>query len=229
HVLRLWANLNMTMIPDSVARHLRDSLQTGKRFLQNLSRDFVAHDCQKSAAALTYLSLFALVPLMTVVYSVFSLIPAFEGVAEQLQVLLFDHFVPESGQELRAYLAEFSSQARSLTGVGVGMLVVTAYWMLTNIEKTFNAIWGVPRARKGIASFLLYWAVLSIGPLLLGVGLAINTYLLSLKLVFREYDTLGLSSVVFEILPFALAALGITLLCAAVPYCCVPPRQARSG
>lgn len=219
----------MTMIPASLARHLRDPLQTVKRFLQNLSRDFVAHDCQKSAAALTYLSLFALVPLMTVVYSVFSLIPAFEGVAEQLQALLFDHFVPESGQELRAYLAEFSSQARSLTGVGVGMLVVTAYWMLTNIEKTFNAIWGVRRARKGLASFLLYWAVLSIGPLLLGAGLAINTYLLSLKLVFREYDTLGLSSLVFQTLPFVLVGLAFTLLFAAVPNCRVPLRHALIG
>lgn len=219
----------MTMIPDSLTRYLRGPLQTGKRFLQNLGRDFVAHGCQKSAAALTYLSLFALVPLMTVVYSVFSLIPAFDGVAEQLQALLFDHFVPESGQELRAYLAEFSSQARSLTGVGVGMLVVTAYWMLTNIEKTFNAIWGVPRARKGIASFLLYWAVLSIGPLLLGVGLAINTYLLSLKLVFREYDTLGLSSLMFQTLPFVLVALAFTLLFAAVPNCRVPVRHALVG
>jgi membrane protein len=166
---------------------------------------------------------------MTVVYSVFSLIPAFDGVAEQLQLILFNHFVPESGQELRAYLAEFSSQARALTGVGVGMLVVTAYWMLTNIENTFNAIWGVPRARKGLASFLLYWAVLSIGPLLLGVGLAINTYLLSLKLVFREYDTLGLTSMMFQVLPFVLMALAFTLLFAAVPNCRVPVRHALIG
>src|SRR5690606_3494761 len=152
---------------------------TVRRFFSNLMEDFFAHECQKSAAALTYLTLFALVPLMTVVYSVFSLIPAFDGVAEQLQGVLFSHFVAESGQELQGYLAEFSSQARSLTGVGVGVLVVTAYWMLTNIEKTFNSIWGVSRPRKGIASFLLYWAVLSIGPLLLGAGLAVNTYVLS--------------------------------------------------
>ncbi len=219
----------MTIFPEALTMYLRSPLQTGKRFLRNLGSDFVAHGCQKSAAALTYLSLFALVPLMTVVYSVFSLIPAFDGVAEQLQVLLFNHFVPESGQELRAYLAEFSSHARSLTGVGVGMLVVTAYWMLANIEKTFNDIWGVPRARKGIASFLLYWAVLSIGPLLLGAGLAINTYLLSLKLVFREYDALGLSSLVFQVLPFVLMALAFTLLFAAVPNCRVPLRHALIG
>jgi membrane protein len=199
------------------------------RFLRNLGAEFVAHGCQKSAAALTYLSLFALVPLMTVVYSVFSLIPAFDGVADQLRDLLFTHLVPESGQELQSYIAQFSSQARSLTGVGVAMLVVTAYWMLSNIEKTFNAIWGVQRPRKGIASFLLYWAVLSIGPLLLGVGLAISTYVLSLKLVLNDHDAIGVSSLIFEYLPFALMAASFTLLFAAVPNCRVPLRYALVG
>ncbi|MCR6651066.1 MAG: YihY family inner membrane protein [Cellvibrionaceae bacterium] len=218
----------MKMIPDLVVARLRGPALLCVRFLRNLGADFVAHGCQKSAAALTYLSLFALVPLMTVVYSVFSLIPAFDGVADQLRNLLFTHLVPQSGQELQSYIAEFSSQARSLTGVGVAMLVVTAYWMLSNIERTFNAIWGVQRPRKGIASFLLYWAVLSIGPLLLGAGFAISTYLLSLKLVFNNHD-LGVSSLVFEFLPFVLGSAAFTLLFAAVPNCRVPLRHAVIG
>src|SRR5690606_29163562 len=94
--------------------------------------------CQKSAAALTYMTLFGLVPLMTVTYSMFSLFSIFDGVAIQLQDLIFSHFVPQTGDEVKKYLSNFSSQARSLTGFGVGMLVVTAYLMLTNIEKTFN-------------------------------------------------------------------------------------------
>lgn len=219
----------MKIIPDLLAARLRFFWQLSQRFLRNLGTDFVAHGCQKSAAALTYLSLFALVPLMTVVYSVFSLIPAFDGVADQLRSLLFAHLVPESSQELQTYIANFSSQARSLTGVGVGMLVVTAYWMLTNIESTFNAIWGVQRARKGLASFLLYWAVLSIGPLLLGAGLAISTYVFSLKVVFKEHDALGLSSLIFQVSPFLLMAAAFTLLFAAVPNCRVPLRHALVG
>lgn len=219
--------------PDKVRQWWRKSsvpaLQTSWRFLQNLAADFAAHGCQKSAAALTYVTLFALVPLMTVVYSVFSVIPAFDGVALQLQNMVFSHFVPETGQELQSYLTEFSTQARSLTGAGVGMLVVTAYIMLTNIEATFNSIWGVSKARKGLSSFLLYWAVLSIGPLLLGAGLGISTYVLSLKLVFKEYDALGLSPLLFEGVPFILMALAFTLLFAAVPNCRVPLRFAMVG
>lgn len=199
------------------------------QLLRNLAADFTAHGCQRSAAALTYMTLFALVPLMTVVYAVFSMIPAFDGVAAQLQQMAFSHFVPETSQELQSYLAEFSDQARTLTGAGVGMLVVTAYLMLTNIENTFNSIWGVTRARKGLASFLLYWAVLTIGPLLLGAGLGINTYLLSLKFFFHEHDPLGVSPLVFQVLPVLFVAVVFTLLFAAVPNCRVPLRYALIG
>lgn len=199
------------------------------RFLHNLGRDFVAHNCPKSAAALTYMTLFAIVPLMTVMYSVFSMVPAFDGVGEKLQSVIFEHFVPESGSEVQSYLSEFSSQARSLTGFGVLMLVITAYLMLTNIEKTFNDIWGVDRARRGLSSFLLYWAVLSIGPILLGSGIAVSTYLLSHKLFVDEFESLGVIQLVLGLLPLVMTAAAFTLLFAAVPNCRVPMRYAMVG
>ena len=175
------------------------------------------------------MTLFALVPMMTVTYSMFSIIPAFNGVADQLHGVIFDSFIPETGEEVKSYLSDFSSQARNLTGWGVGMLVVTAYLMLTNIEKAFNAIWGVKQARKGLSSFLLYWAVLSIGPFLLGAGLLISTYLLSLKFVVQEYDQLGVTPLLFRIIPLCTTAAAFTLLFAAVPNCRVPLKYALVG
>ncbi len=198
-------------------------------FIRNLAHEFMDKGCQKSAAALTYMTLFALVPLMTVTYSMFSLFSVFDGVAMQLQNLIFSHFVPQTGGEVQKYLSNFSSQARSLTGFGVGILVITAYLMLTNIEKTFNTIWGVKKARRGLSSFLLYWAVLSIGPLLLGAGLVMSTYLLSLKLVVSEFDQLGVSTLLFRLLPIAMTSAAFTLLFAAVPNCRVPIRDAAIG
>lgn len=198
-------------------------------FIRNLAHEFMDKGCQKSAAALTYMTLFALVPLMTVTYSMFSLFSTFDGVADQLQSLIFSHFVPQTGDEVQKYLGTFSSQARNLTGFGVGILVITAYLMLTNIEKTFNTIWGVKRARRGLSSFLLYWAILSIGPLLLGAGLVMSTYLLSLKLLVSEYDQLGLGALIFGIAPLGLTSIAFTLLFAAVPNCRVPVRDAFIG
>lgn len=199
------------------------------RFFGNLYKEFVEKGCQKSAAALTYMSLFAMVPLMAVFYSMFSMFPAFDGVAQQLQDMIFSHFVPETGSEVQQYLANFSQQARNLSAAGAGLLVVTAYLMLTNIEKTFNAIWGVKAARRGITSFLLYWAVLTIGPLLLGAGLAMSTYLLSLKIIVNEYDALGVTNLFFSYLPLFTTSAAFTLLFAAVPNCRVPIKFALIG
>ena len=153
----------------------RPFLRSAWSFLRLIIEQFFEKKCQKSAASLTYVTLFALVPLMTVTYSMFSIIPAFQGVGDQLQGLIFEHLLPTTGQELVGYLQDFSNQARKLTVVGVIFLVVSAYFMLANIEENFNAIWGVPEGRKGIANFLLYWAILSLGPLLLGAGLAKTT------------------------------------------------------
>ncbi len=204
-------------------------LMISKRFIINLVADFLDHGCQKSAAALTYMTLFAIVPLLTVMYSMFSVIPAFDGVADRLQDLIFTNFVPEAGQSVQDYLAGFSRQARTLTGVGVVILLVTAYLMLTNIEKTFNDIWGVARPRRGLSSFLLYWAVLSIGPLLLGAGLAVSTYLFSLRITVADHDALGLGTALFGLLPLLTTSAAFTLLFIAVPNCRVPAKYGLIG
>ncbi len=199
------------------------------RFCREVTAEFMDKKCQRSAAALTYMTLFALVPMMMVMYSMFSLIPAFEGVGAQLQTLIFSNFVPETGSEVTKYLTKFSEQARTLTLPGVAILVVTAYLMLTNIEKTFNTIWGVKEARRGLSSFLLYWAVLSIGPLMLGAGLVMSTYVVSLQLVVGEVDLLNAASSLFRIVPVVMGSIAFTLLFAAVPNCRVPIKDAFIG
>ncbi len=200
-----------------------------KIFALNLSHDFKAAGCQKSAAALTYMTLFALVPLLMVFYSVFSMVPAFEGLSNQLQSAIFANLLPASSQSLQTYLEGFSQQARNLTLPGVGMLLVTSILMLTNIEKNFNTIWGVTQPRRGLIKYLRYWAVLSIGPLLLACTLAMSTYLLSLKLIFNEYDVIGVVPILFQFLPIFIMTLVFTLLFAAVPNCRVPIKYAFIG
>lgn len=198
-------------------------------FLRYLMAEYVDTGCRHRAASLAYMSLFALVPMLTVIYSMFSIIPAFQGMGEQLQTFLLDHLLPDSGAEIQGYLSTFSSQARSLTVVGVFMLIATAYFMLKSIENAFNHIWGITKPRKGLMNFLLYWAVLSLGPLLLGIGLAMSTYLISLRLFFSEYDAIGLIPIVFNIMPWLLTTATFTLLLVAVPNCRVPLRHAIIG
>jgi membrane protein len=198
------------------------------RLLDHVYRRFVEDACPRNAAALTYLSLFAVVPLMTVVLAMLSMVPAFGEASGQLRSFVFSHLMPATGQEIQGYLVNFSDQARKLTGIGIAFLVVTALTMLTNIEKTFNAIWRTRGHRTGLSSFLRYWAILSLGPLCMGLALGISTYLMSLHWL-EGVDLFGARKLLLSIAPLLLTSIAFTLLYAAIPNCRVPLRDAAIG
>ncbi len=199
---------------------------------------FVGDGCNRSAAALTYMSLFALVPLITVMFAILSAIPDLQTRAADLQDLLFDNLFPEGSgsdtisrvkDQVTDALSSFSQQAQNLSGPGVGVLIVTAVLMLRNVESTFNRIWRTRTNRSPISSFLLYWAVLSLGPILIGLALGSSTYLGITDRFFEEYDVIGVSRLFFSLAPLLLSALAFSLLYAAVPNCRVNMQHALLG
>lgn len=206
-------------------------LQTVKQYLQfwtGLCERFVAHRGVSSAAALTYTTLFAVVPLMTVTFSVLSAIPFFHGMGGQIQSFIFSNFVPSTGATVQEYLQGFSLQARHLTWAGILALAVTAFLMLLNIEHAFNVIWHIRRPRRGVPSFLLYWAILSLGPLLLGAGFAVSTYIASFSLLSGPHPLPG-AATMLGMLPLLCSLAAFTLIYATVPNTRVPLRHALTG
>jgi membrane protein len=198
------------------------------RFWRALFERFFAHRGASSAAALTYTTLFAVVPLMTVTFSILSAIPFFHGMGGQIQTFIFSNFVPSTGATVQEYLQGFSLQARQLTWVGILALAVTAYLMLLNIESAFNVIWHIRQPRRGVASFLLYWAILSLGPLLLGAGFVISTYIASLTLLSGPHPLPG-SAAMLGMLPLLCSIGAFTLIYATVPNTRVPLKHAFVG
>ncbi|MBG0842685.1 MULTISPECIES: YihY family inner membrane protein [Pseudomonadaceae] len=197
-------------------------------FWLSLYKRFVENRGAGNAAALTYTTLFAVVPMMTVTFAMLSAIPAFKGVGEDIQGFIFNNFVPSTGETVQEYLREFTTQARQLTWFGVGLLAVTAFLMLVTIEKTFNVIWRVRQPRRGMSSFLLYWAILSLGPLLLGAGFAVSTYIASLSLISGPDAVVG-AKTLLAFTPLLSSIAAFTLLYAAVPNTRVPLRHAVLG
>ncbi len=181
------------------------------------------------AAALVYMSLFALVPLLTVLYTIASAVPAFNSMENELQNLLLEYMLPDSSQQIVDYLNDFSSQAANLTGFGIAILFITAVLMLRNVERAFNNIWRTRENRGAVASFLLYWAVLSLAPILLGLGVGIRAYLYAAANALAGLDVMGVGGMFLSLVPFALSALSLALLYIAVPNCEVPFKHALVG
>ena len=207
---------------------MRQWLANVAEFWRFLFRRFLDDNGLDSAASLTYTTLFAVVPTMTVTFSVISMVPAFRELGGELQSFIFRNFVPSTGATLLSYLQAFSEQARQLTWLGVLFLVVTALMMMLTIEQAFNTIWRVRQPRRGVSSFLIYWAILSLGPLLLGAGFAISTYVASLSLLAGP-DALFDVTWLIRIAPLLLEVAAFTLLYAVVPNTRVPVRHALLG
>lgn len=204
-------------------------LRRCRDFIRFVLRHFTHDSRNQHAVVLTYTTLFAVVPMMTVTFAILSSIPSMQAVSDSLQQFVFRHFIPSSGMAVQQHLQEFSRQARHLTLIGSSMLFVTAILMLVTIEKAFNQIWRVREGRKGMLGFLRYWAVLSLGPLLLGAGFALSSYMMSLQLFSSAADLVNHVLPGMRLLTFLLGVTGFTLLYVTVPNCKVPFRAALAG
>ena len=187
-----------------------------KWYAEQLVRQFIDYDCPSRAGALTYTTLFAVVPMMTVAYTMLSILPAYDGVAERIESFIFQNFVPTSSEVVQQYLGEFSERARGLSVIGFAFLFVTTFLLLVTVETTFNTIWEVAEPRRGLQRFLVYWGVMSLGPPMILGGILISLYLTSLPLL-TGLDVFGLGSILLSYLPMILTCLGFTVLFYAVP------------
>lgn len=202
------------------------------QFLRYVFASFMRHRGLENAKSLTFTSLFAVVPLLTITIVILSLFPSFQEFANQVEGLIFERLLPSSSSDLQSYLANFAEQAIKLTWVGAVMLMVTSYLMLVSIERSLNSIWGIGELRKGLSSFLLYWSVLSLGPLLLVIGFAVSSYITSLvffESITQVSDAVGASNFILSVFPMILTASAFTLLYVAVPNCGVQLRHGIVG
>lgn len=193
-----------------------------KSFTQFVITRFLADECKQNAASLTYTTLFAVVPMLTVLFSILAAIPSLKSISTDIQNFIFNNFIPDTGVKVQSYLHEFATQASNLTIVGVFMLFVTAVMMLITIEKAFNQIWRVKQPKQSIVGFLRYWAVLSLGPFLLGAAFTISSYITSLRIFADAEQLVGMVFSGLRLLPFLFTGLAFSLLYITVPNCRVP-------
>lgn len=195
-------------------------------FLRHLLAQFQADQCTRAAAALAYTTLLALVPFFTVTFLTVSALPAFQGWREAIEGFVFHNFVPAAGEQVQGYLTQFSTNARGLQAAGFAVLVVTVVALLGTIESTFNVIWGVRRRRPLMLRLLVYWALLTLGPILIGAGLVATSYVMASPVIERASFARGVWLVLAP--PLATSA-GFFLFFKLIPYRPVPTRHALIG
>ncbi len=163
------------------------------RVIRHCFRLLVLNRCGTQAAALSYHTLFGVVPLAIVMLMVFQMFPAYKDMGDKVRQLIYDQMnltritypsdtpgiepitLAKKIDEITGqYLSGLSTGA--ITFIGGLLTIWAAIGLLTTIEKSFNAIWGVGRARDILHRTINYWAILTLGPLLLGLGIYLSTH-----------------------------------------------------
>ena len=197
--------------------------------LQTLQKRFDEDQLGLTASSLTFTTLLALVPFFTVLLSVFTAFPSFGRLQESLQHWFVQSLIPvEIAEQVIGYLVQFSSKASQLGIVGLAFLLVTVISLILTMDRTLNHIWRVQRMRPFGQRLLIYWGVITFGPLLLGMSIATTSYVVSASRGLVEVLPQSVQ-VAFNSLEFFLLAGAMTALYHFVPNTTVKWRYAWVG
>jgi len=183
----------------------------------------------QTAGSLTYTTLLSIVPLITVALAVASAFPVFDQTISALQLFLLENFLPDAQgiDTISEQISNFSSNAGRLTAIGLAFFFVTSVMLMTTIDTAMNRLFRVQRARPMLQQVLMYWAVITLGPLLIGGSLSMTSFAIG-----ASFGWLRLSIVadaLLAVLPFVFTCLALTLLYSVVPYRHVRLRDALIG
>lgn len=181
------------------------------------------------ASSLTYTTILAAVPLLAVVLALFTAFPLFTDFREALENFFTTSLMPEAVSDtIMSYLNQFAAKASSLTAIGSLFLIITSIMLISTIDGTLNDIWQVNIQRPLTQRLLVYWAILSLGPVLAGASLWATTVLARESLGYIA--NLGIViSVILSAIPFVLMVCSFTALFTFVPNCHVRWRDALVG
>ncbi|RYF69547.1 MAG: YihY family inner membrane protein [Comamonadaceae bacterium] len=182
-----------------------------------------------TASSLTFTTTIAMVPFFTVALALFTVFPMFATMQGRLQRWLIESLVPENiARQVLGYLNQFSSKAGGLGVVGLVVLLVTAIALILTIDKTLNNIWRVRTPRPFAQRVLIYWAAITLGPLVLAASLSTTSSVFA-----ASRDVVGgaggVLKLLFDALEFALLAAGMAALYHYVPNTSVKWAHAWAG
>ena len=174
-------------------------------------------DLARAAGSLSFTTLLAIVPMITVAFSFVGRFPMFEDWLKVLEQFMLRHMLPfAASTEIRGYITGFAEQAARLTGVSVALIAVSAALAMASVERQINAIWGIRKGRSLPRRLVVYALGLTAVPVLVGASMSITTWLVMHSLAAVSLrKTLGTQ--IAQTLPFLFAAAGLTVLYKAVP------------
>jgi membrane protein len=181
------------------------------------------------AGSLTFTTILSLVPILTIALAIFTAFPLFSTVRAALEAYFVQNLMPKGvANTILGYLNQFSAKSARLSAVGGVALILTSVLTMATIDRVFNQLWRVKKPRPLLQRILVYWAIITLGPLLIGVSISVTSYLYSATNgVVTSVPLIGASF--YTLISVLLTTAAFTLLYVAVPNQWVDWRDAIWG
>ena len=197
-----------------------------KTFCTIFWQRFNQNKLTQAAGYLTYSTMLAIVPLIMVVFSIFSAFPVFNEVTGALKEFIFTNFAPSASDMVGQYIDEFVNNSKKMSAVGIISLIVVALMLINSIDRTLNSIWQDTGTRPIFTSFAIYWLILTLGPLLVGVSIAASTYV---KAMFESAASFSFGLKLLSFVPFLSTWFIFTMIYMVVPNKKVSIKHSAAG
>lgn len=178
------------------------------------------------AGHLAYVTLLSIVPCLAVVFYMLSAFPMFSELNKIIEDLIYNNFVPTSGDAIKVHMTGFIENTRKMSMMGIASLIVIALLLISTIDQTINRIWRCTNKRSKVQAFTIYWTILSLGPIIIGGSIALSSYLFA---SFQEVGFLSLGQRLLSLMPFVFAWLAFAGVYTLVPHQRVRFRYALIG
>jgi membrane protein len=222
--------MSATTAPEAQSGLIRRlALDDVGRFVRYAAARFFADNGLQLAGSLTYTTLLSLVPTAVVGFATLAGVPAFEPLREQILGAIFTSLLPDAMETAQAEFNRFAANAGKLGLAGLVGMGFTAVLTLSAIEGAFNTIWRVREKRALAARLAIYWAMLTLGPLLFGASISLTSYVYAAARTagIEGYAPGWLRPAAFS--PIAFAWLGFAWLYFSLPNRAVRPLHALIG
>ncbi|MEQ8228061.1 MAG: YihY family inner membrane protein [Rhodospirillales bacterium] len=180
-------------------------------------RRFQDDQCLRMAASLSYTSLLAAVPLTAIAFAMLAAFPVFEGVRDSFQDVLFANFLPDAAESMREHFDKFVRNTATLSAVGIVALALTAVLLLGTIESALNTIFRVTRPRRLGPRLLVFWAIITLGPLLLGASFSLSAYFFAATQWIGVDPATGFFGEAAKLLPTTIMMVLLTMFYVTIP------------
>jgi len=185
-------------------------------------------DLEQVAGSLTFTTVLALVPMLTVVLAIFTAFPLFTTFRDSLEAYFIQNLMPHAlSTSILSYLNQFASKATGLSAFSAIALMMTAIITLATIDRVFNKIWRVKHKRPLFKRMLVYWALITFAPLLVGVSLTVTSYLFAATS--DVVETIPGSTIIYTSASIFFTTCAFSLLYIAVPNRPIDWRDAACG